>query len=838
MSNVERKHELVRSWLALLVTIAAFGLSIGFVAIWVRNHSEDGALCLAYNLVFALLITSFAYGNLLYQATRIGYYVRLGRHQRMTRRTGSQTGSMRAPRRSLSILIPSYKEELVTVKQTLYSAAFLGYGNKTVCLLLDDPVSPPGTNDHQRTQATIAMAEGLQAGLKKLHREYADLHAAAEVRMTHRVDPAAELENLASTYRLLARRLRAMGERAAADTHTDRLYVRTVFLDAATTYERRASDVLAMRLDPFEERRLVLAEYAYIRDLFATEVNVLQRKAFANLSQEPNKAMNINSYISLMGGRFRIDVSGTRKSVLVPVGTEEPADLEVRETDYVITLDADSILDHSYAATLIELMERRRNRRVAVAQTPYSAVAGSNNLLERTAGATTDIQYIIHQGFTHFGATYWVGANALLRKTALDDIAEAIPGEPLVRQYIQDRTVIEDTESTIDLINKRWTLYNHPERLAYSATPNDYGSLLIQRRRWANGGLIILPKLLRYLFLKPSLRKVPEGLMRVHYLASIAMVNISLVVMLFVPLERVGFSIWVPVTAIPYFYLYNRDLRLLGYDRREIFRVYALNLLLIPINLGGVLKSVQQMVTRSKIPFGRTPKVGSHTSAPPLYYLVTYGLLVYLLYAAAVDLTGDRYLFAGLLAVNTYFVAYGIIVFVGLRETVLDMKQLGGRVRRLGGRWPRRALGNFAAELLGVPRLTTAPGATSRRHGRTLLGSATPRWAPPAHEASLRRAVNALAEPLPPVLDLRVAHGGGRHQQPRLPRSIPAGQRGRSPTPDDALNGRVEDRSRGSRRPVLDLPTGDRGGRHEQPGRRGAVPLPDDHRSDQPAQSV
>ena len=42
-------------------------------------------------------------------------------------------------------------------------------------------------------------------------------------------------------------------------------------------------------------------------------------------------------------------------------------------------------------------------------------------------------------------------------------------------------------------------LFNYPERLAYSATPPDFGSLLIQRRRWANGGVIIVPKLMRYL---------------------------------------------------------------------------------------------------------------------------------------------------------------------------------------------------------------------------------------------------------------------------------------------------------------------------------------------------
>ncbi|TMH25800.1 MAG: hypothetical protein E6H63_14345, partial [Betaproteobacteria bacterium] len=64
--------------------------------------------------------------------------------------------------------------------------------------------------------------------------------------------------------------------------------------------------------------------------------------------------------------------------------------------------------------------------------------------------------------------------------------------------------VIEDTESSIDLINRGWQLYNYPERLAFSATPADFGALLIQRRRWANGGLIILPKLLRYLVRGPG----------------------------------------------------------------------------------------------------------------------------------------------------------------------------------------------------------------------------------------------------------------------------------------------------------------------------------------------
>ena len=70
-------------------------------------------------------------------------------------------------------------------------------------------------------------------------------------------------------------------------------------------------------------------------------------------------------------------------------------------------------------------------------------------------------------------------------------------GDYEIKQYIKDRTVIEDTESTIDMGLYGWRLHNYPERLSYSATPPDFGSLCIQRRRWANGGLLIVPKLRR-----------------------------------------------------------------------------------------------------------------------------------------------------------------------------------------------------------------------------------------------------------------------------------------------------------------------------------------------------
>ncbi|MFI5425511.1 glycosyltransferase family 2 protein [Aeromicrobium sp. UC242_57] len=114
----------------------------------------------------------------------------------------------------------------------------------------------------------------------------------------------------------------------------------------------------------------------------------------------------------------------------------------------------------------------------------------------------------------------------MIRKPALEDIVEVENvGGYDIKTYIQDRTVIEDTESSIDIGTAGWTLVNYPERLSYSATPPDYGSLVVQRRRWANGGLLILPELweqVRHRRFSRERVHLLELALRVNYMASIA----------------------------------------------------------------------------------------------------------------------------------------------------------------------------------------------------------------------------------------------------------------------------------------------------------------------------
>jgi hypothetical protein len=408
---------------------------------------------------------------------------------------------------------------------------------------------------------------------------------------------------------------------------------------------------------------------------FQARFECFERKTWASLSHEANKAMNLNSYLGLMGGRY-LEHADSRGRVLVPTDRVD-CDLDVPDSDYVLTLDADSVLLPEYCLRLVHHLEEPENERVAVAQTPYSAFPNAESRIERIAGATTDVQHLLHQGLTHYGATFWVGANAIIRKRALDEIVEVDRerGYP-IRRYIRDRTVIEDTESSIDLAARGWSLYNFPERLSYSATPPDFGSLCIQRQRWANGGLLIVDKLRRYGRVRRAQgrrAKPAELFLRLNYLASIAWASVGLAVLLAYPFDGQLLSPIILATALPYFLAMASDLRASGYKRADAIRVYGFNLLLLPVNVAGVVKSIGQAIGGEKIAFARTPKVKSRTAAAPLFILAPYLLLALSAFTTWRDVEHHRYVHGAYAGLNAAVCAYALVAFVGIGASIGDL---------------------------------------------------------------------------------------------------------------------------------------------------------------------
>jgi hypothetical protein len=150
-------------------------------------------------------------------------------------------------------------------------------------------------------------------------------------------------------------------------------------------------------------------------------------------------------------------------------------------------------------------------------------------------------------------------------------------------------------------------------------------------------------------------------------------VNIGLLILLGFPFDQSVDSVWLPLAALPYFLLYARDLRYNGYPIGDVVRIYALNLLLIPVHLGGVFKSLQQAITGQRIPFCRTPKVSGRTAAPAGYVLAEYSLLLGGLVGFCIDLAAERWVSAAFCIANTVMLGYAIASFIGFRQSLEDI---------------------------------------------------------------------------------------------------------------------------------------------------------------------
>jgi cellulose synthase (UDP-forming) len=650
-------------------------------------HWSDYGTCMKLISLY-VPIYFLMFGTASYLATRYGFFSRSDNYlQRTNEQRIKRIYGKYSP--SVAILVPSYKEEEEIIRQTLLSAALAEYPDRQVVLLLDDPPYSRDPEDQRRSNAARKLVEELgtlfRSAADKLKSEQA-LYRERE--REGQLEPAFEVVHLSHLYAEVASWIERQADnflrgrsRQSLD-RTDIFFLDNILTAPARAHRQHSQWIIELPIDRVDAG----IEYRRLASLFDVDFSIFERKKYANLSHAPNKAMNLNSYIGLIGKRF---VERLHEDGLWLVRTDcDDANLAVPAADYILNLDADTLLLSDYALRLVDIMEEPGNEKLAVAQTPYSAYPGAPSVLEHVAGATTDVQYLTHQGMSFFDATAWVGANALIRRKALEEIAVYVEERGhRVPVYIQDKTLIEDTAASIDLINKKWRLYNHCARLAYSATPPDFGSLLIQRRRWANGGILIFPNLVQYVFQHPlSLNRLMEGFVRSNYLLSPAFSSIGMIILLLSSFDDYLFSIWVPLAAIPYQIVYGFDLELAGYRWRDLPRVYALNMMLIPVYMGGTLQSIRQAFTGVKAPFGRTPKVAGRTSTQLLYLGSLYGMLFWCVFVLFEDAAAGRTYHMIFASINSAAYLYGVTRFIGLRASWEDLiAHARGRGQRGGG---------------------------------------------------------------------------------------------------------------------------------------------------------
>ena len=622
-------------------------------------------------------MTLLSLSALIYLVTRKGALMRFRIHQRVPRALLDEHFADKEDEESITVLIPSYVEEPRVVEKTVWSAALQEFPHLTIALLLDDPPFPSSDENREilarGREIVFSVIEELHPMSARFSQSRADIRRELD---GGSFASAAVVSRLADDYRAAARWLENKAGSWRIDDHTDVFFCDQVLRDLARDLmqtEEALNDSIVLQ-QPLEDSRVVQLSNRLVW-IFSAQGLTFERKQYISTPSDSNKAMNLNSFIALMGHSLK-KVSTADGTVLRDAARDEAPDLVIRDTPYILTLDADSMLLRDYCLRLVYLLEQPGNERVAVTQTPYSSYRGAPSRIERLAAATTDIQHVLHQGLTYYDATFWVGANAVIRKKALEDIVQiSAQGDKIVRTYIQDRTVIEDTESSVDLGMQGWHLVNYPERLSYSATPPDFGSLIVQRRRWANGGLLIVGKFLRQVRMRRNSDhsvRLGEFLLRVNYMVSIAWSSFGLIFLLFYPFDSRLLSLWVIAAAVPYFALMASDLKRNGYHRSDILRIYGFNIVLLTVNLAGTLKSIQQGVTDAKIPFARTPKVENRTASPALYVIMPWLIVVFSCLVLYADILSHNWWNAAFAGFNAVVTTWAIVSLVGVRNSFHD----------------------------------------------------------------------------------------------------------------------------------------------------------------------
>lgn len=675
LHEIPSTRKVALSRIAIVLTVIFW---VVYIASTIFRQFIDGPHSYQFTMdaiEYAFVVSIFTFSALMYLITRQGAFQRFSKHIRVPRSILEKYFSQHQP--SITVLIPSYSEEPEVIRKTMLSAALQEYPKVRVVLLVDDNPNPKNQNVLDRLNTTRALPDEIMS-LLSFPLEYCkDALKKFEKKMQKEKSISSEtIHDLASKYLWAASWLKRMADNEKIEDHVDLFFADHVLRELAKELDLVGS---AIEMSSDEGAQLTKERvhqlYQRLVWIFSADLAVFERKKYASLSHEANKAMNLNSYIGLMGGTYHVEETPDGLILLSEQKSNQET-LTIPDSDYLLTLDADSILLRDYCLRLVYFLEQPDNAKVAVTQTPYSSFPGAPSPLERLSGATTDVQHILHQGMSQFGATFWVGANAVIRKKAIEDIVEKEwVGGFEVKRYIQDRTVIEDTESSIDLVNKGWSLVNYPERLSYSATPPDFGSLIIQRRRWANGGLLIMPKLLSHM--KESKGKsrpisTMELMIRLNYMASIAWSTFGLLFLLAYPYDGRLLSPLVLLSAIPYYIAMAVDLKYCGYKYTDIFRIYGFNLILLPVNMAGVFKSLEQALTGKKIPFARTPKVKNRTAAGLLYIIAPLLIIVFSLFTLWRNINQQNWGNATVAGFNAFAATWAILVYIGIPNMIVD----------------------------------------------------------------------------------------------------------------------------------------------------------------------
>ena len=181
----------------LLFTLAGF---VVYLVEWVQGYSDqEGPMAIAEAWVYLILIATLTASASGYLIARLGYISRIRGHRRTPRKLIDDAFDRYNP--TLTVVVPSLREEPRVVRQTLLSAALQEYPGLRVALLIDDPPNPATPEQTRLLESARALPGEIDALLRTPRARFEAALNAFESTAGSRVTvPPAQLVRLADTY--------------------------------------------------------------------------------------------------------------------------------------------------------------------------------------------------------------------------------------------------------------------------------------------------------------------------------------------------------------------------------------------------------------------------------------------------------------------------------------------------------------------------------------------------------------------------------------------------------------------------------------------------------------
>lgn len=251
---------------------------------------------------YSLIVTFLTLSALIYLITRQGALQNFKKHIRTPQRLLDEHFSKHQS--SITVLVPAYNEEVQVIRKTLLSVALQEHSNIRIVLLLDDNPFTIKPEDVERIKKTKALGAEIKDFLSEPYAKVSELYA--ELQAKGFVYTKETVEQIIGQYIWAAQWLEQKAQEEVIEDHVDVFFAEQIFIELAKDLRVAAAE-LATGYPEGEKFSKSCLEQVCNRLIwiFRAEFDLFERKRYISLSHELNKAMNLNSYIGLMGGMYR-----------------------------------------------------------------------------------------------------------------------------------------------------------------------------------------------------------------------------------------------------------------------------------------------------------------------------------------------------------------------------------------------------------------------------------------------------------------------------------------------------------------------------------------------------